>query len=500
MIRPSRSDYLRSARQGHIVPVLKEIRADRITPIDALFALNGSYLLESAERGAFGRYSFLGCETILGLRIEGEACVVSEGGQSRSFVSSDPLLAIADLMRSHPYLGEGGFSPFPGGAVGYLGYDAARRWENLGDASAKRGLGLPDGMFMITRYTLVFDNLMHTLRIVSNSRLEGSPEEAWADSIAGIEAIEAALAASATGRAEQRSPPRTGPLKSNMERAAFEAAALKARELIEAGEASQVVLSQRFSAEFSGSAFEAYRALRSINPSPYMFYLDFGDFILFGASPEVMVRVEDRRAVMRPLAGTARRGADRAEDLAIEASLVADERERAEHLMLMDLARGELGRVAEAGSVRVDRMMEVERFSHVMHLVSEVSCDLAPGLDQYDVIRSVFPAGSVSGLPKIRAMEIIDRLEADRRGPYGGLIGYFSYAGGFDSCIAIRSALVKDGMIHIQSGSGILGDSDPAAEYEESLDKAAALFAALGSEAPRQSPGIRPTGSSGGIR
>ena len=265
-----------------------------------------------------------------------------------------------------------------------------------------------------------------------------------------------------------------------MDKAAFEAGVMKAKMLIEEGEAIQIVLSRSFIADFDGSPFDVYRALRSINPSPYMFYLDFGDFVLLGASPEVMVRVDDGKAVLRPIAGTRPRGKDAVEDAALRIELLADDKERAEHTMLIDLARNDLGRVAKPGSVCVDRMMEVEYYSHVMHIVSEVSCRLAPDVDIYDVIRAAFPAGTVSGAPKIRAMEIIDEIEADRRGPYAGLVGYFSYRGGFDSCITIRSALVKDGKIRIQAGAGIVYDSVPEREFEETAAKAAAMLAAAG--------------------
>ena len=481
MIRPSRLDFAEAAKKGHVLPVLKDVAADRLTPIDAFYALGASYLLESAGGGAFGRYSFLGVEIVASLRIEGEEVKWRDEDGLRSFRARDPVRAIGDLMRSRPWDGgEGDLSPFPGGAVGYLGYDAARLWERLPDVSGKPGPETPDGVFMISRYTLVFDNLMHSLRIVCNQRIGDDPETDYVEAIRGIEAIEARLERADLGPDHSRRPPIVGPLVSNMDKAAFEAGVEKAKALIEAGEAIQVVLSRSFSSDFDGSAFDVYRALRSINPSPYMFFLDFGDFVLLGASPEVMVRVEEGKALLRPLAGTRRRGKDAAEDAALCAELLADEKERAEHTMLIDLARNDLGRVAKPGSVSVDRMMEVEYYSHVMHIVSEVSCRLAHGVDIYDVIRATFPAGTVSGAPKIRAMEIIDEIEAERRGPYAGLVGYFSYRGGFDSCIAIRSALVKDGKLRIQAGAGIVYDSVPEREFEETAAKAAAMLAAAG--------------------
>jgi anthranilate synthase component I len=491
VIRPSRMDFTKAAKRGHILPVVKDVAADRLTPIDAFYALGASYLLESAGGGAFGRYSFLGVERVAGLKIEGEEVEWSDEEGRRSFRARDPVRAIGDLMRSRPWDGEGDLSPFPGGAVGYLGYDAARLWERLPDVSGKAGPEVPDGLFMITRYTLVFDNLMHSLRIVCNQRIgvNGSdagasggedPETDYIEAIRGIERIEAELARADSGRDEIRRPPMAGPLVSDMDEAAFSKGVLRAKALIEEGEAIQVVLSRSFNADFDGSPFDVYRALRSINPSPYMFYLDFSSFVLLGASPEVMVRVEDGKAILRPLAGTRKRGKDAAEDAALRTELLSDEKERAEHIMLIDLARNDLGRVAKAGSVTVDRMMEVENYSHVMHIVSEVSCRLAPEVDLFDVIRATFPAGTVSGAPKIRAMEIIDEIETARRGPYAGLVGYFSYRGGFDSCIAIRSALVKGGKIRVQAGAGIVYDSIPEKEFQETAAKAAATLAAVG--------------------
>jgi len=480
VIRPSRIDFLKAARRGSIVPLVKDVAADRLTPIDAFYALKASYLLESAGGGSFGRWSFLGVEPVASLRIEGETVTWADEEGERRFEARDPFRVLGDLLASRPWEGSGDLSPFPGGAVGYLGYDAARLWERLPDVGAKPGPGTPDGLFMITRYTLVFDSLMHSLRIVRNQRVGEDPEADFVEAVRGIEEIEASLLRADSGRDLPTAPTRIGPLAADLDLAAFTKGVLRVKELLDEGEAIQVVLSRGFSAELEGSPFEVYRALRGINPAPYMFYLDFGDFVLLGASPEVMVKVGEGKALLRPIAGTRPRGRDEAEDARLAAELSADEKERAEHLMLIDLARNDLGRIAAPGSVSVDRMMEVERFSHVMHLVSEVSCRLAPGVDLFDVVRATFPAGTVSGAPKIRAMEIIDEIEKERRGPYAGLVGYLSYAGGLDSCITIRSALVKDGRISLRAGAGIVHDSEPRAEYEETAAKAAALVSALG--------------------
>jgi len=480
VVRPSRNDFLKAAKQGHVVPIVKDIRADRLTPIDAYYALGASYLLESAGGGAFGRYSFLGVQPVASLKIEGDTVLWKDEEGARSFRAPDPVRAIGDLLRSRPWTADGDLGPFPGGAVGYLSYDIARLWERLPDVSSKRGPDVPDGSFMITRFTLIFDNLMHGLRIVCNQRVGADPEADYVDAIREIERIEYAVQRADADRDLPRKIPEAGPLAPNMDKDAFVAGVNRAKELIRAGDAFQVVLSRRFDAEFSGSPFDIYRALRSINPSPYMFFLDFGEFALLGASPEVMVRVEEGKALLRPLAGTRRRGKDAAEDTALRVELLADEKERAEHIMLIDLARNDLGRVAVPGSVTVDRMMEIENYSHVMHIVSEVSARLRPDVDIFDVIRATFPAGTVSGAPKIRAMEIIDEIETDRRGPYAGLVGYFSYAGGFDSCITIRSALVKDGKISVQAGAGIVYDSVGEREYEETAEKAQAMLSAIG--------------------
>ena len=478
VIRPSRQDFLKTAKKGCVIPVVKDIAADRLTPIDAWYALGAAYLLESAGGGSFGRWSFLGVEPVARLEINGTKVRWTDEDGERHFETHDPLRAVGDLMQSRAWLGEGDLSPFPGGAVGYLGYDAARLWERLPDVAAKPGPGVPDGLFMITRYTLIFDNLTHDLRIVCNRRVGEDPDADFVEAIQGIEKIESVLLHADPGRDLRKTPPRIGEIESGTDRATFVGQVKQIKALIEEGEAIQVVLSRNFSADFDGSPFDVYRALRSINPSPYMFYLDFGDFTLLGASPEVMVRVDEGRALLRPIAGTRPRGASEAEDARLEKELLADEKERAEHLMLIDLARNDLGRIAKAGTVSVDRMMEVERYSHVLHIVSEVSCRLAPGVDVFDVVRATFPAGTVSGAPKIRAMEIIDGIEAERRGPYAGLVGYFSYRGGFDSCITIRSALVKDGKIGVRAGAGIVFDSDPDREFEETAAKAEALLAA----------------------
>lgn len=480
MIRPNKKDFLNKVRPGQRVALVREMAADRVTPVDAFYATGACYLLESAERGMqIGRYSFLGVAPSTRIEIRGERCLITGDGPSRELVCPDPLRLVGEYLRARPYLAEGDLSPLPGGAVGFIGYDMVRRWERLRDVPERPSLGLPDALFLCTRYNLVFDNLMHTLRIICNVETGDCPENDYEIAVAGMETLAAKIEKAASGGVAPSAGFSIGDLKSTFPKAKFMQAVSDIRELIASGEAIQVVLSQRMHADFEGDPFEVYRALRSINPSPYMFYLDFEDFKLLGASPEVMVRVQDGQAVLRPIAGTRKRGANAAADEELKAELLADEKERAEHMMLVDLARNDLGRIAVAGSVKVERMMDVELYSHVMHIVSEVSARVDARFDDFDIVRAVFPAGTVSGSPKVRAMEIIAQMEPVERGPYAGMVGYFGYQGGLDTCIAIRSLVVKDGKIYLQAGAGIVHDSVPEKEYDETLAKARAILTAL---------------------
>ena len=485
MIRPAKADFLQMAKPDHIIAVIKEISSDVITPVDAYYALNAAYLLESAEKGLYiGRYSFLGVETDTRIEISDENCRITTPEDVKDFKSKDPLRLVGTTLKSKTYLGEGDISYFPGGAVGYIGYDMVRRWEDIPVTSpgagnpGKEDLGLPDALFIITRYTIVFDNLMHTLKIICNVSVGDDPDADYINAISGIEEIEKKLQ-----DAEPVKPLKTinnSPvLKSKFPKQSFMDSVEKIRELITKGDAIQVVISQRIETDYEGDPFEVYRALRSINPSPYMFYFNFGDFSMFGASPELMIKVEDGRAVLRPIAGTRPRGKTLNEDEVLKADLLSDAKEKAEHLMLVDLARNDLGRIAKPGSVSLDRMMDVELYSHVMHIVSEVSADLEESMDVFDVIKAVFPAGTVSGAPKVRAMEIIEEMEPVRRGPYAGLFGYLSYTGRFDSGITIRSVVAANDKLHLQAGAGIVYDSEPEKEYQETINKAKALFSAL---------------------
>jgi len=479
IIRPKKSDFMAQARPGQRFALVHEMQADRVTPVDAFYATGASYLLESAERGMqIGRYSFLGIEPATRIEILGTKCCITSGAERREHDVPDPLRLVGEYLRERPYIAPGDSSPLPGGAVGYIGFDMAARWERLRNIPQRPGLGLPDALFLCTRYNLVFDNLMHTLRIICNVETGKDLSSDYDRAVEGIRDIAARIEEAARGGASGGGFS-IGEIRSTFPRERFRKAVSDIQEMIAAGEAIQVVLSQRMHAEFKGDAFAVYGALRSINPSPYMFCMDFGGFQLVGASPEVMVRVQDGRVILRPIAGTRKRGLDTAEDEALTTELLADPKERAEHMMLVDLARNDLGRIAKAGTVKVDRMMEVERYSHVMHIVSEVSAVPDSGCDHFDIVRAVFPAGTVSGAPKVRAMEIIGQYEPVTRGPYAGMVGYFGYPGGLDSCITIRSLVVHGGKIYLQAGAGIVHDSIPEREYEETLAKARAMFTAL---------------------
>ncbi len=479
MTRPGYNDFARLAKKDRVIAVTSEIPSDRITPVDAFYAVGASYLLESAEQGlTVGRYSFLGIEPLLSMHIEGQRCIIRENQTEKVFERKDPLKKVLEILKSRPFYGFGQLSPFPGGAVGYVGYDYVAHWENIHSEGSKTESSLPDALFMITRYNLIFDHLMHTLKIVCNVHISGDPRSEYNDAVKGINRIISQLEQKQTISGTLR----IGPIKSAYSKKKFCKDVETVKSLISEGEAIQVVLSQQLYADYEGDPFRIFRKLRSINPSPYMFYIDFGDIILLGASPEVMVKAENGKVVLRPIAGTRPRGSSAEEDEALKKELLNDEKERAEHIMLVDLARNDLGRIAKAGSVQVERFMEIEMYSHVMHIVSEVSARIKEGVDIIDILRATFPAGTVSGAPKVRAMQIIDRLEPAVRGPYGGLIGYMSYTGGFDSCITIRTMVLSENRLHIQAGAGIVFDSIPENEYQETLNKAGALLSAIDKE------------------
>ena len=484
MAIPSLEDFKRLANQGNLIPVFEEIHFDWETPISAFRKIddgNFSFLLESVEGGEkWGRYSFLGSGPSYLFRSKGEVFeIIKDGKVLQMEKVKDPLGALENFLANYKPLLHDSLPRFFGGAVGYLNYDMVRFFERI-PKFLPQDLELYDCYFMITDTLLIFDNLKQKVKVISNVFLDGhvSLEEAYCEAEDKIHKVVDRLQSPPLSSLTQKSFS-PSPLHSNFSRENFMKGVERAKEYIKAGDVIQVVLSQRFSTEVHCDPFDIYRALRSINPSPYLFYLKMDDIVLLGASPEVMVRLEEGQIELRPLAGTRRRGRTQEEDLAMERDLLADEKEKAEHIMLVDLGRNDVGRVAEIGSVEVTELMGVERYSHVMHIVSNIQGSLAPGKNAFDVFRAAFPAGTVSGAPKIRAMEIIEELEPVRRGPYAGAVGYFSFSGNMDTCITIRSIFIKGGKAYVQVGAGIVADSIPEKEYEETLNKAQATFRAI---------------------
>src|SRR4051794_18592966 len=452
------------AADHNVIPVTETFIEDTETPVSAFLKLRGdgpAFLLESAEQGQrVGRWSFIGYRPRSVVRWS-----LADGG--------DPYaLAAAEVSRHRQApLADG--PPFTGGAVGFFGYDCVRAVEPLGEPNPDV-LGLPDLALMLTDVLVAFDHLKHTVTILANAYLEEG-EDAEARARERIAEVRERLAGPLPRH--EPGPERPEPVfEPNMPREAFEAMVARIVEYVHAGDAFQVVPSQRWSAPTPVEPFSIYRGLRAVNPSPYMYFLDFEDFQIVGASPEPLLTVNGRHVSTRPIAGTRPRGED---DAAIAQELLADEKERSEHVMLVDLGRNDLGRVCEHGSVHVERLMEVETYSHVIHIVSQVAGTLRPEVRAIDALRSVLPAGTLSGAPKIRAMEIIDELEPVKRGAYGGAVGWLSYAGELDTCICIRTVVVKDGMAHIQAGGGTVADAKPAYEYEESRAKARGVVMAI---------------------
>jgi anthranilate synthase component 1 len=475
-VEPSLDEVRALSREHNIVPLRHTFIDDCETPVSAFLKLRGrtpehpAFLLESAEQGQrVGRYSFIGLRPKKVLRWS-----LADGG--------DPYALAAEEVGRYRQAPLPDLPPFAGGAVGYFGYDLVRTVETTLGEPNPDPLGLPDMALMLSDVLVVFDHLRHTITILVNVYAEGGEdlEAAYADAVATI-AKARRLLAGPVPQPDAARPPRDVPtFRSNMEREQFEAMVARIVEYVHAGDAFQVVPSQRWSAALEGiDPFSVYRGLRVVNPSPYMYFLDFQDFQVAGASPEPLLTVSGRHVSTRPIAGTRRRGADAAEDQAIAEDLLADEKERAEHVMLVDLGRNDLGRVCEYGSVHVDTFMSVETYSHVMHIVSNVSGTLRGDVGAMDALRSVLPAGTLSGAPKVRAMEIIDELEPVKRGGYGGAIGYLSYTGDLDTCIHIRTVVIADGEAHIQAGGGTVADARPDYEYEESVNKARAVKAAI---------------------
>jgi anthranilate synthase component 1 len=481
MYKPSLSEVKELAGQGNLVPVYRELPADLETPVSVYLKLRGSgpsFLLESVEGGEqVGRYSFLGVNPALVLTARNGRISVGRNGEQELVEARDPLEAVKQVLSRYRIVRVPGLPRFVGGAVGTMSYDLVRYFERL-PAIAHDDLDLPVCQFLITDSLVAFDHARHRLLVIAHASLSGDPERDYAVACNKIDAIIARLRQPLTlpGAPAWRIE---DDLRSNLSQTDFEAMVRQAKEYIAAGDIFQVVLSQRFERRTGAEPFSIYRALRMLNPSPYMVFLDLNDTQLIASSPEMHVRLDGGVAQLRPIAGTRRRGASEAEDQTLAQELLADPKERAEHVMLVDLGRNDLGRVCDYGSVHVPGLMSIERYSHVMHIVSSVQGQLRPGLDAFDLLRATFPAGTVSGAPKVRAMEIIEELESVCRGPYAGAIGYFGYDGNMDSCITIRTIVMRGQTAYIQAGAGIVADSDPAREYEETVNKARALAEAI---------------------
>lgn len=476
MYQPSLAEAQALARsgRGNLAPVYRSINADLETPVSAYIKVARppySFLLESVAGGErLGRYSFIGTEPYR---------VVKTGpGQERGEI--DPLIPVQEEMEQYRLIPVDGLPRFHGGGVGYLAYDAIRYFEPRVPPMPADPQGLPESVFMFADTLLVFDHLRHDIKVVSHIRLDGDVAAAYAAATAKIDRLVARLAAPLALPPEKDRDGGSAPaVESNFTQPQYEQAVAKCVEYIYAGDVIQVVNSQRFSRRTAAAPFQVYRALRSVNPSPYMYYLNLDDFHIVGAAIETVAKVEEGIVATHPIAGTRPRGKNPEEDAALEAELKSSEKQRAEHIMLVDLGRNDIGRVSVPGSVAVTQLMDVERFSHVMHLVSHVEGRLRPELTAYDALRSCFPAGTVSGAPKIRAMEIIAEIEGEKRGPYGGAVGYFSFSGNMDTALVLRTGIYKDGIMYVQAGGGVVADSNAEDEYMETRHKAGALLRAI---------------------
>ena len=490
MLKPDLKEFIKLTEKGNLIPVYKEINADLDTPVSAFLKMEKgdySFLLESVEgQEKIARYSFLGTNPSLIFKSQARniEIIYPQNNKRRSFITRlTPLDEIKKIMRDFRSVEVAGLPRFYGGLVGYIGYDTVRFFENIPDKNKDR-LGIPDTLLILTDTLLIFDRLNHTIKILSNVILPKNSnrlkkKQLYAKAIRKIEAIHSnfnkcVISDEGRGQFSQLH------VTSNLKQPEFVRMVKQAKSYIKQGDIIQVVLSLRFKVKTQKNDFAIYRALRSLNPSPYMYYLKLKDFSIVGSSPEMLVRSENGLVQTRPIAGTRRRGKNQKQDSALEKELANDEKERAEHLMLVDLGRNDLGRISKLGRVKVDDFMRVEKYSHVMHLVSEVSAVLdKKRFDIYDVLKAAFPAGTVSGSPKIRAMQIIDELENLRRSLYAGAIGYFSFSHNLDTCIAIRTIVLKDGFAYVQAGAGIVADSVPQKEYQESVNKAKAMMEAI---------------------
>ena len=491
MYSPTLAEFLNLATQGNLIPVARRILADLETPLSAYRKIRGqgeSFLFESVEGGEHvGRYSFVGCNPRAVIRQEGQHIQVIENGRitASAIVGrdvKDGLEIVEQMMKKFRAVAVPGSPRFTGGAVGFIGYEFIHDVEPVVPRPPQDELKTPVMYFLIADQLLTFDRAQQTITILVNAVLDDAenPTEAYENATSEIERI-ISLLEQPSQHQPLTLPTEVPPMEfvSNQTPEKFQANVLAAKKYIHAGDIIQVVGSQRFSAPVTATPLDIYRATRSVNPSPYMFLLELEGFALVGASPELHVRCEDSRVEIRPIAGTRPRGKTEAEDAALEKELLADPKERAEHVMLVDLARNDIGRVCDFGSVQVKDLMIIERYSHVMHIVSQVEGKLSADKSPYDLMRATFPAGTLSGAPKIRAMQIISELEQTARGPYGGCVGYFSFNGNLDCCITIRTALVKEGKAYVQAGGGWVNDSTPEAEFQETVNKSMSMRKAI---------------------
>jgi len=482
---PAFDEFSHLCERGNVVPVYRQLMADTLTPVLAFEKLRSdshAFLLESASGPEkIGRYCFLGCSPFGLFSSRGHEVSIRQGGRTRTYRAANPLDEFEEYLSRFNYVHVEGLPRFSCGAVGYMGYDVVRFVEHLPDCPPD-DRGLPDIFFMFFDQVVIFDHLNKTIKVVCSQRINGaSPKAAYQNAVNRIDALIGQLRTPTTTISDdiESSGSLAIDYTSNFRREDYLAAVAKSKEYIRAGDIFQVVPSQRLMARTSARPLDIYRALRVINPSPYMFHLKFGDLYLIGSSPEVMVRVENRKVTVRPIAGTRHRGANDAEDEALAEELLADPKERAEHIMLVDLGRNDVGRVCKYGTVSLDEVMIIEKYSHVMHIVSNVSGELRDELSALDALKACLPAGTLTGAPKVRAMQIIDELEPTKRGPYGGAVGYFDFSGNMDTCIAIRTVVLNGDTAYVQAGGGVVADSVPEREYQETLNKSMALLRAI---------------------
>ena len=486
MIQPSYREFCQLAKQGNLVPVYQELLMDLETPLSFFKRLERdkySFLLESVEGSErWARYSFLGTRPQRIFKARGKQVEIVEHGNSRKLTSDAPLKILEQLLEGYRPVTVAGVPPFFGGALGYVSYNAVEQFHQIAN-SKKDPLELPEIFFLFVQTLVAFDNLKHTIKIIDNAHVDEQTDlrAVYDTSVKRIRKVISTLQKKPRGIEPRDLTQAAGKrsFRSNLTQAGFENAVNTAKEYIKAGDIIQVVLAQRLETETPTDPFEIYRALRFINPSPYMFYLELEDLRVIGSSPETMVRLTGGTIELRPIAGTRRRGSTPEEERELEADLLADPKERAEHIMLVDLGRNDVGRVAKIGTVEVNELMAIERYSHVIHIVSNVRGKLAADKTPFDLFVSAFPAGTVSGAPKIRAMQIVSELEPQKRGLYAGAIGYFGYNGNLDTCIVIRTIVMKGKKVYITAGAGIVADSDPALEYQETLNKARAMLKAV---------------------